>query len=142
VQRLAYWIDDQLPDDLTAVIDIEVTVTASFPPIVRAPDVVITRSSSVSTGKPRLSALDMLCAIEVISPGSSRTDPLVKPVEYAEAGIPAYWLVDPDTPATIIAHSLAAGEYHADAEVSGTFSTSFPAPITINLNGLTPRRSG
>ncbi|MGQ0840692.1 Uma2 family endonuclease [Actinokineospora sp.] len=140
-QRLAYWLDEQLPDDLTAVIDIEVVVSAQFPPIVRAPDVTIACSAAVASGRARLSAADVRCAVEIISPGSSRTDRLVKPIEYAEAGIPAYWLVDLDAPASLIACSLVAGDYHADAEVTGTFSAVFPAPVTVNLNDLTPRRT-
>lgn len=138
-QRLAYWLDEQLPDDLTAVIDIEVTISTRYPPTVRAPDVTITRSAAAS-GQARVPAADVLCAVEIMSPGSRRTDRLVKPFDYAEAGIPAYWLVDLGAPASLIAHSLAAGDYHADTEVTGMFSPVFPAPVTINLDDLTPRR--
>ncbi|MCE7007894.1 Uma2 family endonuclease [Kibdelosporangium philippinense] len=139
-QRLAYWLDEQLPDGMTAVIDIEVTVAADFPPIVRAPDVTIAYSTAVDQGTARISAADVLCAIEIVSPGSKRTDRLVKPVEYAEAGIPAYWLVDLDAPVSLLPHSLSDSCYHAADEVTDTFSIDFPAPITIRLDDLTPRR--
>jgi Uma2 family endonuclease len=115
-------------------------VAQDFPPIVRAPDVTVAYSKAIEEGTPRIDAAHVLCAIEIISPGSKRTDRLVKPVEYAEAGIPAYWLIDLDAPASLLPHSLANGEYHPDAEVSGTFSTVFPASITIRLSELTPRR--
>jgi Uma2 family endonuclease len=126
-QRLAWWLDEQLPADLTAVIDIEITVAAEFPPIVRAPNVTIAYSKTVAADMPRLAATDVLCAIEVISPGSRRTDRLVKPIEYAEAGIPAYWTVDLEAPVSLLPHSLADGYYQPDAEVSGTFHATFPA---------------
>ena len=36
---------------------------------------------------------DVVCAIEVVSPGSDKTDRVDKMGEYASAGIPFYWLV-------------------------------------------------
>jgi Uma2 family endonuclease len=35
-------------------------------------------------------------AIEIVSKGSERIDRWLKPVEYAEAGIPLFWRVEPD----------------------------------------------
>lgn len=137
---MTYWLDEQLPDTLTAVSDVEVTISADFPPIVRAPDVVVADVRAIEKGTARIDAADVLCAVEVISPGSKRTDRLVKPVEYAEAGIAAFWLVDLDDPVSLLPHSLSDGYYHPADEVTGTFSTDFPAPVTIRLHDLTPRR--
>jgi Uma2 family endonuclease len=68
---------------------------------VREPDVSRFRPG-VSPG-PRVSqfaAMDVDLVVEVISPESQKRDRLVKPVEYAEAGIPEMWLVDehPENP--------------------------------------------
>ena len=37
-----------------------------------------------------------------MSPGSHRTDHVIKRGEYADAGIPHYWIVDLDNPVTLI----------------------------------------
>jgi Uma2 family endonuclease len=71
----------------------------------RTPDVLVYRClptdrSGRWKGKPY--AMDMLIAVEVVSAGSRSVDLGAKRVEYAQAGIPCYWivqLVDDDGPA-------------------------------------------
>jgi Uma2 family endonuclease len=46
----------------------------------------------------RVAAHDVVVAVEIVSPGTKVTDPVTKPAEYAEAGIPGYWIVDLDPP--------------------------------------------
>mgnify|MGYP005851981731 CR=1 FL=1 len=48
--------------------------------------------------------------VEVISPGTRRTDRVEKFVEYARAGVEEYWLVDPDE-RSIEVYSLREGAY-------------------------------
>lgn len=48
--------------------------------------------------------------VEVISPGTRRTDRGVKMLEYARAGVSEYWLVDPDA-RTIEVYTLDEGVY-------------------------------
>ena len=48
--------------------------------------------------------------IEVVSPGDARRDTVDKRVDYAEAGIPEYWIVDPQDE-TVTVLTLANGEY-------------------------------
>lgn len=71
---------------------------------------------------------------------SSRFDRLVNHVEYAEAGIPAYWQIDLDDAVSLTPHSLRNGHYHRGVEITGMFSTNFPAPVTFHLDDLTSRR--
>ncbi|MFC4951104.1 Uma2 family endonuclease [Pseudonocardia sp. GCM10023141] len=72
------------------------------------------------------------------SPGSKRTDHLIKRDEYADAGIPNYWVIDIDERRALTAHHVA-GEfgYVADEPVSGTFATDAPFPIQLDLDTLT-----
>jgi Uma2 family endonuclease len=58
------------------------------------PDVAVASSALVDQNPARLHAQDVLLVIEVISPGSSETDRIVKLHEHAKAGIPAYWVLD------------------------------------------------
>ena len=73
-----------------------------------------------------LRASEVVLAVEIVSPGSERTDHTVKPLEYADAGIPHYWVVDLGEPGdriTLTAHHLAGEFGYGDAgPVAGTFS--------------------
>ena len=48
--------------------------------------------------------------VEVVSPGDARRDTVDKRVDYADAGIPEYWIVDPQD-GTVTVLTLADGEY-------------------------------
>ncbi len=132
--RIAKQLDDQLPDDLEAIIEFEVCVEAAYPPTVRIPDVVITRKEG---SERRLEGQDVLVAIEVVSPGSRRTDTVTKRSEYAEAAIEHYWIIELGPPVTLTALRLA-GEfgYQESPAVTSTFTTSPPVPLRLDLDAL------
>ncbi|OHU98986.1 hypothetical protein BKN37_19890 [Mycobacterium talmoniae] len=92
-------------------------------------------------GSPRrLHGPEVLVAIEVISPGSRRTDTVTKRSEYAEAGIEHYWIVDLGPPVTLTALRLAGTiGYQESPAVTGSFTTSAPVPLRLDLDGLTAR---
>jgi Uma2 family endonuclease len=138
-QQLGAELNRQLPTELTAVPDFEVVVAAAFPPTVRAPDVVVVPTSRVQDNPPRLPAADVLLAVEIMSPGTGRTDRVTKPAEYAEAGIPHYWLFDIEPPVTLTAHLLVDGAYEVVAEGAGLADLSGPAPVRLDLDSLLRR---
>ncbi len=137
--RIAAELDRQLPSELTALADYEVVVDSSFPPTVRAPDVVVVPNGPAEDNPPRLLAADVVLAVEIVSPGTRRTDRVTKPAEYAEAGIPHYWLVDLDPPVTLTAHLLVDGAYEVVAEGSSTLDLTAPVPIRLDVAGLVER---
>jgi Uma2 family endonuclease len=51
-------------------------------------------------GEPYWGVPDLV--MEVVSPGTRRVDAVIKAKEYAEAGIPEYWLVDPEAEAVVV----------------------------------------
>jgi Uma2 family endonuclease len=55
-------------------------------------------------------------AVEIVSKGSERIDHWLKPVEYAEAGIPRFWQVEPD--GTVVRFRLEGGRYVEDGTVT------------------------
>ena len=55
-----------------------------------------------------LALTELLLAVEIVSPGSVAMDEIVKLREYAEAGIPRYWLVERDVAQTVTLHVLGA----------------------------------
>jgi Uma2 family endonuclease len=133
-------LNDQLPSEWEAVGDVEMITDAGFPASVRVPDVVVIQEELVSTAAPRFTADEALLAVEIVSPGSQRTDTLVKPVEYANAGIPHYWVIDLDDPLSLAAHHLAGDFGYQEAPaVTGMFETSAPFSLRVNLAALARR---
>jgi Uma2 family endonuclease len=85
---------------------------------------------------PRFRASDILTAVEIVSPGTRRTDRVTKPFEYAEAGIQHYWLIELDDPATLTAYTLVDGEYEVVAQSSEEVTIFEPARMTVNVQQL------
>jgi len=125
---------------LTALQDIEVVVQAAFPPTVRCPDVAVTYNKLAEQSPARVDAEDILLAVEIVSPGSRKQDRILKLAEYAEAGIPSYWVVELDEPATLTAYLLVDGYYEIVAQVTGSVLLSEPAPVSVDVRTLTARR--
>ncbi|MFI5911378.1 Uma2 family endonuclease [Dactylosporangium sp. NPDC051541] len=74
----------------------------------RVPDVVVT-NRPVAAETVWLDRTVVALAVEVVSKGSERLDHWLKPIEYAEAGIPLFWRVEPDE--VVIQFRLEAGRY-------------------------------
>jgi Uma2 family endonuclease len=120
-------------------VDLEL-VPPSQPGFVRIPDiVVVTRAGSerLRSGGGILRASEVVLAIEIISPGSRRTDNLIKRSEYADAGIPHYWIVDIDgRPSLTACHNAGEFGYVDPGPATGTFTTTEPFPVRIELDKL------
>ena len=136
-------LDAQLPAEWVAVEDIDVDlqlVPADQPGTVRRPDVIVARRSA--TGRVEQEgevyhASDVVLAVEVVSPGSRRLDRVLKRSEYADSGIPHYWIADLDEPASLIACHLAGEFGYVDGgAVTGVFRTTEPFPVEIDLDAL------
>jgi Uma2 family endonuclease len=117
--RLAYRLDEQLPSELTATAEVEVVVSGS-PLTIRVPDVSVTRTDLYEANPPRIAAEEVRLAVEVLSDGTRKVDRILKFAEYAEAGIPQYWIVDLDEPVTLLAYVLVDGAYELSGEHTGT----------------------
>jgi Uma2 family endonuclease len=101
-----------LPDGLRAVIECEVAL-GDDPLTVRNPDVAVVTGAH---GGRRLYRPDEVrLVVEVLSPSNRRTDLVDKLREYAEAGIPEYWIVDLDTPSLTV-FRLAGSAYELVAQ--------------------------
>lgn len=135
-RRLANYMDEQLPDHLVAENDVDVALRSGARATVRRPDVVVMTVESYGYGDRRLDAVDALLVVEVVSPGSERRDRVIKPVEYAEAGIAHYWIVDLDDPSSLRAFELVDGVYELIEEGSGVVELAVPVPLKIDLDSL------
>jgi len=134
--RLATELDRQLPADLSASPDVEVLIDAGFPPTVRVPDVVVVPTPVADRNPARVEAADVLLAVEIVSPGTGRTDRVTKPKEYADAGIDHYWVIDLDPPVSLTGYLLVAGSYEVMIESAGVVEVRSPAPLRIDLDML------
>jgi Uma2 family endonuclease len=137
--RLAVELDRKLPDDLAALADVEVLVEGGNIPTVRAPDVVVVPSARAEQNPPRLAAADIQLAIEVVSPGTGGTDRVMKMSEYAEAGIPHFWLVDLPPRLQLTAYTLFSGRYEQRAIGTDLIDIDLPHPVHLDLKALLTR---
>ncbi|MET0190049.1 MAG: Uma2 family endonuclease, partial [Pseudonocardia sediminis] len=82
-------------------------------------------------------ASDVSLLVEILSPGSRRTDQVAKRSEYADAGIPHYWILDLSGPVTLLACHLA-GEfgYADDGVVTGRVPITDPFTAELDLDAL------
>jgi Uma2 family endonuclease len=70
--------------------------------------------------------------VEVLSPSTRSIDLGTKRLAYEAAGVPAYWLVDPEVPSLTVLE-LDAGRYVERATVTGddAFHADFPFAVTV-----------
>jgi Uma2 family endonuclease len=117
----------------------------STPAGIRKPDVFVVPldvARAAIAGKARTySAADLLLVVEVISPrsGSEQVDRVRKVREYAEAGIPLYWIVDLEPEVKISVLALRDGEYVQDAgsRAGHALISSHPFAISFDPAALT-----
>ncbi|MEV5839971.1 Uma2 family endonuclease [Nocardia sp. NPDC052112] len=141
--ELAVQVRAQLPPELIAVPDVDIDLQlepADGPATVRRPDLVVVRQIELDRRKSEggvLRASNVVVVVEIVSPGSRRMDYHTKRDEYADAGIPHYWIIDSTAPMSLLALSLTEELGYVDnGEVTGTFTTTSPCPLTIELDKL------
>ena len=82
-------------------------------------------------------ASEALVVIEIVSPGSRRTDHVDKRRDYADAGIQHYWIVDIDDPISLTACYLTEEFGYRDHHTTtGTFSAETPFTVKVDLERL------
>jgi Uma2 family endonuclease len=139
-KRLMAQLDPQLAEHgLECLSEVDVVLAAGFPPVLRSPGIVVTESQTLDARPARLSAGDARLVVEAVSPGSARIDRVAKMAEYAEAGIPHYWIVDVAESVTLDTFSLAGTTFRpAITRATGSVTLSEPASLTIDLTALRP----
>lgn len=141
--RMAVELERQLPPGLEVIPDMDVDLElapAEAPGTVRRPDLIVVPLEARKRVRAEggiIRASEVLVVMEVLSPGSRRTDHVHKRGEYADAEIPRYWIIDTTEPVSLLACHLAGEFGYADAgSVTGTFSATEPFPVEIALGAL------
>ena len=123
--QIARLLQDLVPDELEVFLPVDVRLSP-FRQI--APDVTVVRRED-ATGK-RLSGLPLL-VVEVQSPSTRAIDLALKRQVLQEAGVPSYWLVDPDD-GVVTVLELQAGVY-VEVARGTSVAVQQPFPVTVCL---------
>lgn len=141
--QLRVALGGRCPDDLDVLTAVDVDLELAGPDepgFVRRPDLVVVRSEARSKAYQSgelLAASDVVLAVEICSAESRRTDHVVKRAEYADAGIPRYWIVDIGHEVSITACHHPGSFGYADGGVTvGTFATTDPFDLQLDLAKL------
>jgi Uma2 family endonuclease len=133
----------QLPAHLEVILDIDVNLELAppdAPGFTRRPDLIVVHREARKRVRREggvIKASEVVVVCEFVSPGSRRTDNVIKRNDYADAGIPHYWIIDLTEPVTLTACHLAGEFGYADGgEVTGVFRTSEPFAIELDLDAL------
>lgn len=133
----------QAPADFEAVQELDVDLElapADEPGSSRRPDIMVVRrefGDRLAEEGGIVPASEVLLGVEIVSPSSKRTDHVHKRNDYADAGIPNYWIVDVDRPVSLTACRLTEQfGYQDDQTATGTFRTDVPFPVEVDLSRL------
>jgi Uma2 family endonuclease len=109
----------------------------------RQPDVLLHRAD-VRLDRSFLMPDDVVLAVEIVSPGTRRTDRFAKPGEYAAVGIPHYWRIEQD-PLHVYAYRLGGRpgptgdrQYELVADSDDVIKLTEPFPIELPVADITP----
>ena len=82
-------------------------------------------------------ASEVLVVAELVVADTRRIDHVHKRQDYADAGIPNYWIVDIDDPISLTACRLTEDfGYVDDQSATGVFRTEVPFPVVLDLDRL------
>ncbi len=97
------------------------------------PDLLVARRADL--GDTRL--VDLLLAVEVLSPSTRSKDLLLKRGLHESSGVQSYWVVDPDVP-SVLALELREGQYVEVGSASGdeVLRLELPFPVELRPSAL------
>ena len=125
--RLATVLDKAVPEELEIQEAMNVRLASGR---IIIPDVVV--HTRVGTDDTFIPAADVLMIIEIVSPSTKLVDRWLKPHMAAEAGIPYFWLVEPEGP-TVTVHELDNGSYREVATASGENRLTVTEPFPVEF---------
>jgi Uma2 family endonuclease len=137
VYRLRRVLERQAPDGVAVSNDAGVSRT---PTSYFIPDLFVVPETAFGTGGDAFRPADVLLVIEVLSPSNAGRDLVLKRHGYAVAGVPLYWIVDPQRQ-TLTVLELD-GEAYREAAVARPgerFATTEPFPLELDLADVLER---
>jgi Uma2 family endonuclease len=130
ILKLAYALEQALPPGHTLLSDLDVAMTDRHQ--CPRPDLMVVPEASADENR-RMREEDVLLAVEVLSPGSRQLDRQIKPRIYANAGIPAYWIVETE-PFGVVEHHLVGRKYEEIQRATGDqIAVTRPFDLMVSL---------
>lgn len=124
----------QLPGNLAVAQELDLDLQLATPRV-RVPDLMVVSKSGAHRNS-MIRASDVALCIEIISPGSVDLDSKIKPMEYADAGIPNFWLIDPRPPVTATIYRLIDADYEESQRAEHRFAVMEPCELSVDLDAL------
>lgn len=94
-----------------APVEVLEAINVTLPSGLVVPDIVVADAGATAEDRVSIDSEAVLLVVELVSPGNSVMDRRVKPVLYAEAGIPAYWRLESDPAPMLVISELKDGRY-------------------------------
>ncbi len=98
----------------------------------RSPDLLFVKSANLSRIEKLYLKGPADLVIEVVSPGSAKTDCSTKRDEYERSGIPEYWIIDPDGNKTTFLVLNESGSYVDIELIDGRFTSNVLGGLSID----------
>ncbi|MFI9561332.1 Uma2 family endonuclease [Nonomuraea endophytica] len=105
IRRLELLLEEFAPPTLEPLSTVNLRVTEKDFFI---PDLVVVPTAVVEANELMFAPADILLAVEVVSPSTRARDRTFKTAEYAKAGIPTYWRIEPEA---LYVYTLEDGSY-------------------------------
>jgi len=133
-RRLFRQLDQQAPAEWESVYEVAFRVRTDG----RIPDLAVIRAGvPVRPRLPAYAPADFGLLVEVVSPTSTGMDRVLKPAEYAAAGVPYFWRVETEPVLVIIAFEIVDGQYREVTRLaSGQAALPGPYPVVIDVDAL------
>ena len=129
-RRLFRQLDRQAPPEWEPVYEVPFRIRTDG----RIPDLAIVRAGlPVERRRNAYAARDFGLLIEVVSPTSTGMDRVLKPTEYASAGVPFYWRVETEPQVEVVAYELD-GDRYREAGRLATGTGRLPGPFTAEID--------
>jgi Uma2 family endonuclease len=133
-RRLFRQLDRQAPPDWEPVYEVAFRVRTDG----RVPDLAVLRAGlPVRPREVAYAPSDFGLLVEVVGPTSTGMDRVLKPAEYAAAGVPYFWRVETEPLVEIIAYEPGDGSYRESGRLSqGRAALPAPYPVVIDVDAL------
>lgn len=121
-------------------VTLDVGVRMSDDPAVsdfRIPDLTVGPSARRPSARDLLAQPTGVSLVIEVTVTTGKQDRILKPVEYAEAGIPWYWRLEVEPELELIAHELMSGGYVETGRYrAGVARPAAPIPLSVDLDAL------
>jgi Uma2 family endonuclease len=129
---------DSCPSRYDVILDNEILIG---PTHVRRPDVLVVTAKAAERNDYRWLPEEMLLAVEIVSPGTEKSDRETKPKVYASVGIPNYWRIEQEPVVTVFTYRLdpIRMKYWPSGHFDDVVKVDRPWEIELPVAEITPR---